>query len=189
MVQVDLPAAFAVGQIYALLSRKYLEKDGRLFSHRLLGPLNLFLSCVYAPVGMFLLIGWPAWEVMYVSAWPEKPFDRPLVAGFYVLFAIVMVLLGNVGFVLAHHWLRKGRVLWVKIGAGVGLGLTVLPFLLEWGVWSRVGTVAEVVEEGGGYSMWAAPFFSGWIVVISYLVVGTVVFGLLFRRWGERFEP
>jgi len=189
MVQVDLPAAFAVGQVYALLSRRYLAKDGRLFSNRLLGPFNVFLSCVYAPVGMFLLIGWPAWEVMYVCPWPERPFDRPWVAGFYVLFAIVMVLLGNVGFVLAHHWIRKGRLVLVKIGAAVGVGLTVLPFLIEWGVWSRVGTYREVVEEGGGYPFGEAPFFSGWLVVISYLIVGTLVTGALFRRWGNRFEP
>ncbi len=63
MVQVDLPAAFAVGHIYALLSKGYLKKEKRLFTNRLLGPLNFFLTCGFVPGGLFLLVGWPAWEV------------------------------------------------------------------------------------------------------------------------------
>ncbi len=38
MVQVDLPAAFVVGQVCALLSKKYLEKESRKFTNRILGP-------------------------------------------------------------------------------------------------------------------------------------------------------
>ncbi len=104
MVQVDLPAAFAVGQIFAILSRGYLKKESRKFTNRLIGPLNVFLSCCFAPVGMFLMIGWPAWEVMYWTGWVEAPFDRPYVAGFYVLFGISMVVNEKVGFILANLW-------------------------------------------------------------------------------------
>ncbi|MBT3289725.1 MAG: hypothetical protein HN380_20435 [Victivallales bacterium] len=64
MVQIELPAAFTIGQVFALVPGNYLRKEERFYTHRLLGPFNVFMSCCYAPVGMFLLIGWPAWEVM-----------------------------------------------------------------------------------------------------------------------------
>ncbi len=189
MVQVDLPAAFAVGQIFAGLSRSYLKKDERLFRNRLLGPFNFYLSCAFAPVGMFLLIGWPAWELMYQTGWFENPANRPLAAGAYVLFGIAMMVLGNLGFILAHHWYRKGRDRWVVIGSVVGLVLTLLPFLLRWGIWMKIGTYQEVVEQGAGYSFWSAPFNSGWLVLMSYLVITTVVMGLLLKRWARTLEP
>jgi hypothetical protein len=188
MVQVDLPAAFAVGQIYALLSREYLKKEPARLTHRLMGPLNFFLSCCFAPVGLFLLIGWPAWEVMYVTNWVEEPYDKPLVAGFYVLFGVVMVLLGNLGFALAHGWYRQGKDRWVMYGAGAGLFLTILPFLLKWGIWMRVGTYEEI-RSGSGYSFWEAPFFNGWAVIMAYLCVTTALMGLWFRYKGSRLEP
>lgn len=187
MVQVDLPAAFAVGQVFAFLSRDYLRQEPHKFSHRLLGPLNFFLACCYAPVGMFLLIGWPAWEVMYRSAWVEDPFNRPWVAAFYVLFGIAMVVLGNVGFILAHHWYRTGRDRWVLWGAAAGGVLTFLPFALRWGVWWQVGTWSQV-QAGEGYSFWQAPFHAAWLGVISYMVVTLMLMGLWLHRKGNHFE-
>jgi hypothetical protein len=81
---------------------------------------------------------------MYVSGWVENPFDRPLVAGFYVLFLIAMMLLGNFGFMLAHSWYKKGKDKLVVIWAIIGGILTVLPFILKWGVWWHIGTQSQI---------------------------------------------
>jgi len=62
MIQVDLPAAFAVGQVFSMLSKKYLVKETELFTSKLLGPFNFYLTCGFVPGGLFLLVGWPAWE-------------------------------------------------------------------------------------------------------------------------------
>ncbi len=188
MVQVDLPAAFTIGQVFALLSKEYLRREERRFANRLLGPFNVFMSCCYAPVGMFLLVGWPAWEVMYRTAWVEQPYDRPWAAAFYVAFGVVMVLLGNVGFILGHHWLRQGRDRWVVGGACVGAVLTVLPFLLRWGIWLRVGPYAEV-QGGGGYSFWESPFHAAWLGVMGYMVVTAVGMGIWLKVKGSRLAP
>ncbi len=185
MVQVDLPAAFTVGQVFAFLSKKYLKKEPEIFANKLLGPLNLYLSCGFAPVGMFLLIGWPAWEVMHVTGWVENPFNRPLVAGFYVLFMIAMVLLGNVGFILGHQWYKKGKDKWVIYGAIIGAIVTFLPFLLKWGVWWNVGQYDEVMA-GRGASFWKPPFFYGWLVVMSYFFIITILTGIWFKKRGSK---
>ena len=188
MVQVDFPAAFAIGQIYGWLSRNYFKKEPRKFSNRLLGPLNFFFSCGFAPGGLFLLVGWPAWEMMYATHWVEDPYDKPLVAGFYVLFAVLMVILGNVGFILAHHWYRKGRDRWVVYGSIAGVVLTLLPFLLRWGVWLNIGTYAEV-RAGSGYSFWNAPFFHGWLALMAYLGICIIGMGIWLSRKGSRLDP
>ncbi|MBF0587759.1 MAG: hypothetical protein HQL53_01375 [Magnetococcales bacterium] len=188
MVQVDLPAAFVVGQLFAALSSEYLRKEPRLFTNRLTGPVNLFMICFFVPVGI-LMIGWPTWEVMYITDWLEGPYNRPLAAGFYVLFGIVMVLLANVGFMLGHHWYREGRDKWVRNSIILGFGLTVLPFLLRWGVWLKVDMYQEMVVEGGGYPFWEAPFFSGWIVMMSSMVIGFVVMVRWLKKRAPLLEP
>jgi len=181
MVQVDIPAAYAYGQLFALLSKKYLKKEENFFQNRLLGPANFFLAVCYAPVGMFLMIGWPAWEMMYVSDWVEDPFNKPAVAAFYILFNIVMILIGNIGFLLGHRWYRDGHDSRVTTGFVIGVLLTFLPFLLRWGVWWNVGTYNEV-QGGGGYSFWSAPFFTGWSFIMSYMVISSVVFFIWFKK-------
>ena len=184
MVQVDLPAAFAVGQAFGIMAKKYLKKEPDTFFSKLLGPFNFYLTCGFIPGGMFLLIGWPAWECMYTTNWVENPFDRPLVVGFYILFMIVMIVLGNAGFILAHKWYRKGKDKWVAWGTTIGVVLAVLPFALRWGIWMNIGTYADV-KAGAGYSFWDPPFFHGWLAIMSWLAVTMILAGLWFRKKGN----
>lgn len=188
MVQVDLPAAFVIGQIYAMLAKSYLKKEPRKFTNKLLGPLNFFMSCCFAPAGMFLLVGWPAWEVMYNTGWVENPYNRPWVAGFYVFFGIVMVVLGNVGFILAHHWYRKDLDKRVTIGIAAGSFLTVLPFLIRWGIWWKIGTYSDFIAKKG-YSFWNPPFFHGWLGIMICAFVSALVMGIWFKKKGNQLEP
>ncbi len=181
MVQVDLPAAFTMGQLLALSSKKYLKHEPDIFKNKLLGPLNLYLSCGFSPVGLFLLIGWPAWEVMYISGWVENPANHPLVAGFYIGFLIAMMLLGNIGFMFAHHLYRRNKDKLVVYGFIIGCVLTFLPFLLRWGVWWKVGTQIEI-DANMGYSFWQPPFFYGWLAIMSYLVITTVFAVYWFKK-------
>lgn len=180
MIQVDLPASFVIGQTFAMLSKTYLKKENDLYTSKLLGPFNMYLSCGFTTVGLFLLVGWPAWEYMYVSQWVENVYNHPLIAAFYILFVIVMILLGNLGYILGHYWYRTKRDKLVAWGLITGLVLTFLPFLINWGCWKRIGTYAEV-KAGGGYLFGEAPFFNGWLGIMTYLLLTGVLFGLWFR--------
>lgn len=186
MIQVDLPAAFTVGQVAGLLSRNYLKKEPDKFTNKLLGPLNFYLCCCFIPGGLFLLLGWPSWESMYTTSWVEAPFNRPLVAGFYVLFVILLMVLGNVGFISAHHWLRSDKDKYVVWGAIIGFILTVLPFFLRWGIWMKIGTYADI-EAGLGYSFWEPPFFYGWLFIMSYISIAMILFGWWLWKRDTRF--
>lgn len=109
MIQVDLPAAFTLGQGFAILSQTYLKKEKSIFTNRLLGPFNIYLVSGFCSVGMFLLTGWPAWESMYKWNWIENTYNHPGVSLFYISFLVAMVLLGNLGYMLGHYFYIKGR--------------------------------------------------------------------------------
>lgn len=173
MVQVDIPAAFTIGQLLAMMAKKYLRSEDHLFLHRLTGLVNLYISCGFVPIGLYLLVGWPAWEVMYVSDWAEKTFDNPPVAVFYVAFVVAMILLCNVGFVLAHICYRRSKDRIVTITTLIGAAATLLPFVLKWGVWMKIGSYATITS-GGGYSFFDPPFFAGYVPIMLYGLVTLV---------------
>lgn len=185
MIQVDLPTAFAVGQIFALLSKEYLKKTPEKFTHKLIGPFNFFMSCGFVPAIIYLLAAYPSWEVMYVTDWLENPFNRPFAAGIYALFIVLMILLGNIGYILGHYWYIKGKDRLVIWGSIVGIILAILPFIVRWGVWWQIGTYAQV-QVNQGYSFWKTPFFGGYLFFVGYFIVTTVLTGIWFKKKGSK---
>jgi len=181
MVQVDIPAAFTLGQFFALATKKYLRGEPNLFTSRLLGIFAFYLTFGFIPVGMYFMVGWPAWEVMYVTGWVENTFNNLPVIYFYVGFMMLMIVLGYVGYILGHYWYRKGKDILVVIGATVGTILTLLPFALRWGVWFTIGTYADFVA-GTGYSFFKPPFVIGWLVIMLYWVGMTVLFASISNK-------
>lgn len=175
MIQVDLPAAFTIGHLFSFLSRAYLKKEKNILTSRLLGPFNIYLSVGFAAGGLFLLTGWPAWEFMYKYQWVENAYDNPVVAAFYILFLIMMVLFGNAGYFLGHFFYLKGKDKWVIPVFLLGLLLTFLPFLLDWGIWNQIGTYNEI-QEGGGYAFFSPPFFYGWLGIMSFMFLMFLIF-------------
>lgn len=187
MIQVDLPAAFAVGQIYAFLSSDYLRKEKRFFTSKPLGMLNFYLSCGFVPGGLYLISAYPAWEAMYKTGLLDTPFNNPPVAYFTLFFVMMMVLLGNAGYLIGHWCYRNGKGKIVPITIAAAIFLTVLPFLLNWGVWMKIGTYEEVIS-GGGYSFWEPPFFYGWAIIMSWLTLTSITTGIWFKNVANKFE-
>ena len=185
MIQVDLPAAFAIGQALAVFSKTYLKKETDLFTNKLQGPLNLYLIIGFVPGGLYLLAGWPAWEAMYTVQWIENAYNTPIIAAVYVLFVIAMVLFGNIGYWLGHYFYKKNLDKYVKLTLILGVALTFLPFIIKWGCWRRIGTFAEI-KAGGGYPFGGSPFFEGWLCIMSYLLITLVIAGVWFNRKSKK---
>ena len=179
MIQVDLPAAFAIGQAFSMLSKNYLKKEPDLFTGKLLGPFNIYLTTCFVPGGLFLLVGWPAWEAMYTTPWVENSYNHPVVAAAWVLFVIAMIAFGNFGYLLGHYFYKRNLDRYVKYTLAAGIALTALPFILRWGCWNWIGTYANVTA-GHGYPFGEAPFFTGWLCIMSYLFITGFLAGLWF---------
>jgi len=174
MVQVDLPTAFTFGQVFAFIGRKLLKKEPHLLYNKLIGPFTIFISCGFVPVGIFLLTGWASWQSMYAVQWVENTMNQPLIAGVYVAYYTSIVVLGNIGFILGHYWIQIGKEKFVVIGIILGIIVSIIPFILRWGVWWKVGTFADY-QNGVGYSFLKPPIFYGWLFIIGWLVVISIL--------------
>ena len=188
MVQVDLPGAFAVGQIFAVLSKNFLKREENKFTHRLMAPIGWYLALIYAPVGMFLLCGWPAWESMYWWEWVEQPAFNPLVAFFYIAFYISMILIGNMSYITAHNLYQKGKDKTVNILAILGIIATLLPFFVWPFTWYHIGTYAQyhAIPKGTTTIFNTPSFFYSWLCSMSLLITGTVIFGLWLKKYSTK---
>jgi len=188
MVQVDLPGAFAAGQIFAILSKGYLASERHLVTHRLMGPIAAYFSLMFAPVGLFLLICWPAWESMYWWEWVERPAMDPPVSFFYLGFYMIMILIGCSSFMTAHKFYLMGKERVVRVTAIIGVIATLLPFFLWPFTWYHVGTYAQyhaIPKETT--SMFDHPtFFSSWLAVMGYFALSSIVFGLWIKANSAR---
>ena len=184
MIQVDLPGAFAAGQIFAVLSKRYLKKEESKFTHRMMGPISWYFALMYAPVGMFLLIGWPAWEGMFWWKWVEEPAFNSPVAFFYIGFYFAMILIGHASYILGHTLYRQGKDKIVNVLAIVGVIITLLPFVLWPFTWSQVGTYDQYhVVPRETTAMFSTPsFFYPWLIIMGYFLIGSIVFGIRIKR-------
>ena len=187
MVQVDLPGAFAAGQIFALLSREYLKQEDSRFTHRLAGPVMSYFSLMFAPVGLFLLICWPAWECMYWWEWVERPATNPMVSFFYIGFYLAMIVIGGASYAYAHRLYRRGKDRSVTVLAVAGVIATLLPFVIWPFTWYHVGTYAGYHSVPRSTTpLFSTPaFFTSWLVVMSYFVITSIGFGLWIKRFSN----
>lgn len=181
MIQIDLPVAFTVGQIFAFVSREYLKDTPEKFTNKLLGPVNLHLSCGFAPAAIYFSVGWPSWETMYITDWVEKAFNQPIVAASYALFIVSLILLGNLSFILAHYCYEKRKDHLVIGGIIIGLIFFVLPLIRRWPIWIQIGTYAQV-HSNQGYSILQNPFFGGCLIAVSYFLVSTILTCIWLRK-------
>ncbi|GBE36172.1 hypothetical protein BMS3Bbin07_00315 [bacterium BMS3Bbin07] len=188
MIQVDIPGAIAAGQIYALLSKKYLKNEGDRFTHRLAGPVSWYFALFFAPVGLFLLVGWPAWESMYWWEWIERPAFNPPVAFFYIAFYLSMIILGNLSYFIAHTLYRNGRDGTVKLLSVLSVIATLLPFILWPFTWYRIGTYKEfhAVPKETTTLFNTPSFFWSWLAIMGYFVVTSVIFGIWIKRFSGK---
>ncbi len=191
MVQVDLPGAFAAGQLCGILSKSYLLRERRLFCQPLMGPVALYLALGFAPVGLFLLVCWPAWEGMYWWEWVERPSANPAVALFYVGFLLALVLVGVLSFVLSHRLFLAGRGQLVTVLAVVGVLLAVAPFFVWPMTWYWVGSQAEyhAVPRQSAPLFEAPTFLYSWAMVLGYFVLVSAAFGFWLKKAASALTP
>ena len=188
MVQVDLPGAFAAGQIFAVLSKTYLKNEANKFTHRLMGPIVTYFSLMFAPVGLFLLICWPAWEGMYWWEWVEKPAMNPLVSYFYIAFYMIMIIIGSASYSIAHNLYLQGKDRIVGAMTVISIILTLMPFILWPFTWYHVGTYAQyhAVPKETTTMFNNCSFFFSWLAVMGYFAISSVAFGIWLKKFSNR---
>lgn len=131
MVQVDVFWAYGLGAGLAAAAGRQLSEKDDIFVTSYFVKTLLFLSLVWAPTGMLLLLKHPSWECMQV---PDKLSDIPpwLILGF----GITNVTQGILGYWVSATLYKKGRYYLANLNWLVGyLGMF---FILVYG-WDGLG--------------------------------------------------
>lgn len=205
MVQVDVPAAFAMGQVYALIAKQSLSKEPSLLGNRFITLNNWYVTLILAPVGLFLLVGWPGWETMYRWSWVESVQFHPFTALFYILFLAAMVIIGNAGFIIAHRLYLRNKDQTAKKLLVVSIIISLSAFLIDINAPFSIGTFEEyhngesikvtrlLVKEtekdrnqAGSTLSDARSFFIAWFFIMLYWVMGSILMGIKFY-WDDKF--
>ncbi len=206
MVQVDVPAAFAMGQLYAFIARNSLRREASLLGNRFITLNNWYVTLILAPVGLFLLVGWPGWETMYRWPWAESVQFHPLTALFYVLFLAAMVVLGNAGFIMAHRFYLRNRDRTAKRWLIISILISLAAFLIDIRAPFSIGTIDEYrrgesvkvtrllaeaqaptrAPEGTTLAD-ARAFYISWFFIMLYWLTGSILMGVKFY-WDDKFK-
>lgn len=145
MVQVDVFWSYAIGAGFGAAAARTVAAaaPAKLLDDRHLSATVLYLSCLFAPSGIWLLWQFTDWETMHAATGPG---DVPgwLVAAF----AITNITQGVAGYLVAQALWRRGHryLAWLQMP----LGYLAMFFILAYG-W-----------DGTGYRRFFAPTGAAW---------------------------
>jgi hypothetical protein len=137
MVQIDIPIAFAVGQMLADAANQQLKTAQPAPYFRALAYTNIFTGLFFAPIPIYFLVDYFGWETTYMC----NPIGLTRFFIPIVLFAVMLA--ANLGFWLSNGLIRKGhdvvgRVIYVLIW------IYSLAWILgNWPRATRLGTYAQ----------------------------------------------
>lgn len=104
MVQVDVFWAYGWGASLAAAAGRPLGRSEQPFASSFFTSTVLFLSLIWAPTGMLLLLRHPSWETMQAA-----PALQSLSEWLILAFGITNVTQGILGFWVGQRLLRQGR--------------------------------------------------------------------------------
>lgn len=197
MVQLDIPAAFAVSMLFVDLGRKRLkgeaerspgEKPGAYY--QFLFRSIFFAGFVISPAGLYLLAGWPGWEQLYWS----RRFEELILQGWFnallpAFFIMSIVLAGYLGHILGYRLITTGKEKYLRPAYIGVLVLSAIPVLLSYPAFLLVGTYDQYHNLNGQTreamtAVWKNPYdFSvGWLGVMIYFATALIYSIIKIRR-------
>ncbi|MEW5735150.1 MAG: hypothetical protein AB1921_09865 [Thermodesulfobacteriota bacterium] len=131
MVQVDVFWSYALGASFATAACRQLSKEDKPFANKFFSSTVLFLACLFAPSGVYLLWQFPHWETMQVATCRD---DLP--AWLVTAFAVTNITQGVLGFWISYHFIRQKR--FFAASMQIFLGYFFMVFILLYG-WDGTG--------------------------------------------------
>ncbi len=183
MVQIDVPAAFAVGSFFADAARTQLRSaQGELESRASLKN-NLFQIFFFSWIPVYFILNYFGWETTYMWWHADAVSAYPL---FVPIFLVIFFLAGNAGFYLGKALIVRGHVVANRI---VYLGVTLFSLVWVFGQTSRtfrVGTYSQW-QTGQALVFYEDHVFLGvFIFVMIVWIAGVIGFYVNLRREGTR---
>jgi ABC-type branched-subunit amino acid transport system permease subunit len=180
MIQIDIPIAFAVGQMLADAANQQLKTGKAEPYYRMLAFTNLFTGLFFAPIPVYFLVDYFGWETTYM-------YDPDRVTRFFIPIVLFLVILAaNLGFWLSNALIRKGRD---RVGRAIYTLIWI--YSLGWilGNWprsTRIGTYAQYHTApetmARAWEVSKDPFLYILIVTLIIFAVPLVLFMWSSRR-------
>jgi hypothetical protein len=109
MVHIDIPIAFAAGQMLADAANRQLSTGKPESCYQVLAMTNIFTGLFFAPIPIYFLVDYFGWETTYMVD-PER------VTRFFIpIVLFVLMFAANLGFGLSDLLIRKGRSAMARI--------------------------------------------------------------------------
>lgn len=185
MVQVDVFWSYGIGAGFAIANAWQLERHRTekksVFDHPSFRDTLLFLSCIFAPSGVYLLWAFPSWETMHAG-------DRNMPAWLVMLFAITNITQGVLGFWVANRLMQQGRryaayLQWV-------LGYFAMLFVLVHG-WDGTGYMRFFSPTKDDLAGWTWATAGRWVtseVSLSLMAMGVVLLPVMLGSMGRMLK-
>lgn len=183
MVQIDVPAAFAVGSFLADAARRQIEAGQKDLYYRALVKNNIFQIFFFSWIPVYFIANYLGWETTYFWWHADSVSAYPL---FLPIFLVVFFAAGNCGFLIGSRLIAAQRAMANRI---MYLAITVFSLIWVFGQTGRtfkVGTYSQF-QAGKAQMFWEnSAFFTAFIVVMVVWIVGVIGFFLNLRREGLR---
>lgn len=167
MVQIDVPIALGIGNLFADAAHKQLQTGRAEYYFRSFAANNIFQAFFFSWIPVYFLMNYFGWETTHM--WWEA--DTIAAYPYYMpVFLVVFFGAANLGFVIGYRLVRAGR-LW----ANRAIYLAILAYSGLW-IFGQVNRSFKL----GTYSQWRAgqaPWFYEDRTFLFMLVFTLVVWG------------
>lgn len=188
MVQVDVPIAFAVGQIFADAARRQLLTGRPEYYFSALLKNNIFHIFFFIWIPVYFLVNYFGWETTHMWWRKDSALEYPL---FLSLFVLIFFFAANSGFWLSTLLLKKGKIFWVR---SIYIGIFIYTFLWIFGLWNRTTYLGTYTQWAQGQSkrIWDTSGGETFIYMLIFTLivwfVALIIFILLLRAEGRNLD-
>lgn len=172
MVQVDVFWAYSLGAGFAAAAARQLKKEESTFINKYSFYNLLFLACLFAPSGVYLLWNFPHWETMQVATCRD---DLP--AWLVVIFAITNITQGLLGYYMGFRSIKRGSISGAWMHAYIGYFF--MFFILVYG-WDGTGWqrfLYDATKNGG--VLWSVGHHMGFGFIFSNVAFTLIGMGVI----------
>lgn len=149
MVQIDVPVAFALGNLFADIAKKQLQTEEPRYYYKTFYKYLIYQIFFFSWIPVYFMVNYFGWETTHMWWTKDSVTDYPF---FVPIFMIVFFLAAVSGFKLGTCLVRKARI-WLNRLVYLGLGV----FSGIW-IFAQTGSTFKL----GTYEQWkegTAPWF------------------------------
>jgi len=186
MVQVDVPAAFAVGGLLADAAAKQLQTGRAEYYYRAFLKNNVFQIFFFSWIPVYFLLNYFGWETTHMWWHADSVDAYPY---FVPIFMVIFFLAANAGFLLGVKLVKARRVLanrLVILGTFAFCGIWILG---QTGRTLRLGSYAEWKAGTAPLFYEDGTFLFMLLFTLVVWVVAAALFYLSLRAEGRHLDP